>query len=58
MDFLVVQEAIQIHFVGLILAASLFTIGIGLYIWNFIQYGLPSLEMVGRTDVPDQLAAK
>lgn len=41
MDFLATQEAIEIHFVGLILAASLFSVGIVLYIWNFIQYGLP-----------------
>jgi len=57
MDFLTVQEDIAVHFVGLILAASLFTIGIVLYIWNFIQYGTPNLEMVGQTDVPDAAAA-
>lgn len=53
MDFLAVQEEIEVHFVGLILAASLFTIGIVLYIWNFIQYGTPNLEMVGQSEVPD-----
>lgn len=44
LDFLAVQEAISVHFIGLILAASLFTVGIGLFIWNFIQYGLPKDE--------------
>lgn len=51
LDFLDVQEAISIHFVGLALAACLFTVGIGLFIWDFIAYGLPSLEMVGKPDV-------
>lgn len=41
MDFLAVQEAVQVHFLGLILAASLFTVGVGLFIWNFVRYGLP-----------------
>lgn len=41
MDFLDVQDAVQVHFLGLVLAASLFTIGIGLYIWMFIKYGHP-----------------
>lgn len=50
MDFLAVQDAVQIHFWGLILAACLFSIGIGLYIWDFVRYGTPSLEMVGRPD--------
>jgi nitric oxide reductase subunit B len=47
MDFLEVQEALQVHFFGLILAATLFFIGVSLYIWNFIQYGLPKDEQVG-----------
>jgi nitric oxide reductase subunit B len=46
LDFLAVQEALSVHFIGLVLAASLFTIGIGLFIWNFIQYGMPSPEAV------------
>ncbi len=45
MDFLEVQDAVSVHFLGLVLAASLFTIGIGLFIWVFIQYGTP-LKMV------------
>lgn len=56
MDFLATQEAISVHFVGLILAASLFTIGVSLYIWNFIQHGLPTTEAVVAT--PAELAAK
>jgi nitric oxide reductase subunit B len=44
MDFVTVQKEIEIHFVGLILAASLFTLGIGAFIINFIRYGLPVAE--------------
>ncbi len=39
MDFLEVQDAVAVHFFGLVLAACLFTLGIGLFIWNFAQYG-------------------
>jgi len=33
-----------------LLAGSLFTIGIALFVWNFIQYGLPSIEAVGAPE--------
>lgn len=45
MDFLAVQKEIQVHFVGLLLAASLFAIGIGAFIYNFIRHGLPKGEI-------------
>ena len=48
MDFLAVQEAVEVHFGGVVLAAMLLTFGIGLFIWNFIQYGLPSDEALER----------
>lgn len=41
MDFLAVQKEIEVHFIGLILAASLFTLGIGAFIVVFIRSGLP-----------------
>ena len=47
MDFLAVQEAVEVHFFGLVLAACLLTLGVAMFIWNFIQYGLPSDEAVG-----------
>ena len=56
MDFLDVQDAVAIHFFGLILAACLFTLGIGLFIWNFIQYGAVIKRDVEPT--PEQVAAK
>lgn len=45
MDFITVQKEIEVHFWGLILAASLFTAGILAYLWVFIRSGWP----VGRT---------
>ncbi len=50
MDFLAAQEAISIHFVGLALAASLFTVGILLYVWNFIAHGAPTDEALQGGD--------
>lgn len=44
LDFLTVQKEIEVHFIGLILAASLFTCGVALFIYNFIRHGLPSME--------------
>jgi nitric oxide reductase subunit B len=49
MDFLQVQSAVQVHFVALALSACLFTLGIGLFVWNFIRYGLPNVESVDTT---------
>jgi len=46
MDFLAVQEAVEVHFGGVVLAACLLTLGVGLFIWNFVSYGLPSDEAV------------
>jgi len=45
LDFLEVQKEIQVHFVGLALAATLFTIGAGAFIYDFIRYGLPNAPL-------------
>jgi nitric oxide reductase subunit B len=50
MDFLDVQEAIEVHFVGPGASGELFTVGICLFIYDFVRYGLPSQEQVGRSD--------
>ncbi|HMV68686.1 MAG TPA: cbb3-type cytochrome c oxidase subunit I [Myxococcota bacterium] len=50
LDFLDVQDAIAVHFIGLALAASLFSLGVGLYLFDFLRYGLPNAEQVGRSD--------
>jgi nitric oxide reductase subunit B len=52
LDFMQVQNEISIHFVVLILCASLFTIGILMYIYEFIKYGKASDE--GLVKAEDQ----
>ncbi len=47
MDFLTVQKEIEVHFIGLILAGTLFTAGIAAFVWNFIRYGLPTAKVIG-----------
>ena len=54
MDFLAVQEAISVHFLGLVLAASLFTVGIGLFIVIFVKYGLPQPAQDATSPVGDE----
>lgn len=51
MDFITVQKEIEVHFFGLILAASLFTIGIIAFVFNFIRYGMPRGELQPRGEV-------
>jgi len=46
MDFLEVQESLEVHAFGLVLAAGLFTLGIVLFIRNFCAYGLPNDEVL------------
>ncbi len=43
-DFMTVAKEIQPHFFVLILAASLFTFGIVLFIINFLNFGMPTDE--------------
>ena len=45
LDFLTVQKEIEIHFLGLVLAATLFTTGIAAFVWNFIRFGWPVGEV-------------
>ncbi|MFN8370710.1 MAG: cbb3-type cytochrome c oxidase subunit I, partial [Bacteriovoracaceae bacterium] len=42
LDFLTVQKEIEVHFIGLALAATLFTTGVLAFIWNFIKFGTPT----------------
>ncbi len=44
MDFGLVQQEIEVHFVILVCAGALFTIGVAMFISNFIDYGLPNDE--------------
>ena len=44
MDFMAVQNEISIHFVVLILCASIFTTGVIMYIVDFYKHGKPTDE--------------
>jgi nitric oxide reductase subunit B len=46
MDFGLVQQELEPHFLGLVLAATLFTLGIIFYIVDFFRYGKPSKEAI------------
>ncbi len=52
LDFLLVQKELHPHFLGLVLAASLFTLGIGLYIFQFFRYGMPVAEARKAANLP------
>lgn len=47
MDFLLVQKEIEIHFVVMLLCATLFLSGVTCYVINFIRFGLPTDEALG-----------
>lgn len=49
MDFMEVQNEISIHFVVLLLCATVLTIGIALYIIDFIKHGKPKDEALQLT---------
>ena len=44
MEFGDAQKEIQVHFIILVLCATLFTVGVGLFIYEFIKYGRPTDE--------------
>jgi len=46
MDFMIVQNELQPHFFVLVMAASLFTAGVILYVVNFFKFGLPADEAI------------
>lgn len=50
MDFLAVQKEIEVHFVVMLICASMFATGIGLYIANFIKYGGPVGQITEEGD--------
>ncbi|HUH73632.1 MAG TPA: cbb3-type cytochrome c oxidase subunit I [Chitinophagales bacterium] len=44
MDFMVAQKEVEIHFVVMLICATVFAIGIIFYMYEFIKYGLPTDE--------------
>lgn len=57
MDFLAAQDALQVHFLGVVLAASLFSLGIALFVFNFFQYGFLPWRTVAGDNAPASSAA-
>ncbi|MCC6683651.1 MAG: cbb3-type cytochrome c oxidase subunit I [Bacteroidia bacterium] len=49
-DFGETQKEIQVHFIILVLCATLFTAGISIFIYEFIKYGTPTDEALETTN--------
>lgn len=54
LDFLLVQKEIEVHFIGMLLAAALFASGIAMFLITFFRHGLPNDEAIG-TDLAGDL---
>jgi len=50
MEFMEVQKEVEIHFIVLILCATLFLTGIIMYMVDFIKHGRPNDEAIATTD--------
>ncbi|MCB0073045.1 MAG: cbb3-type cytochrome c oxidase subunit I [Caldilineaceae bacterium] len=51
LEFGDVQKEIEVHFLILVTCATMFTVGIGMYIYEFIKYGKPNDEaLIAGTD--------
>jgi len=50
MDFMTVQKEVSIHFVVLLICATMFTTGIVLYVIDFYKHGRPSEEALGMVE--------
>ncbi len=48
LEFMVAQKEIEVHFFVLILCATLFTTGVGMFIANFLKHGQPNDEAIGQ----------
>jgi nitric oxide reductase subunit B len=56
MDFMVAQEEVKIHFVVMLLCASMFATGVGLYIYEFFKFGRPTDEALKKQEEPELIA--
>jgi nitric oxide reductase subunit B len=50
LEFGLVQQEIEVHFGVLIVCATFFTIGIGLFIYEFLKYGRPNDEALEKSN--------
>jgi len=57
LEFMVVSQEIEVHFVVLVLSASIFATGIVLFIVNFLKYGQPNDEALEPDDEFESLAS-
>ncbi len=48
LDFMVAQIEIEVHFLVLILCATMFATGVGMFIANFLKHGQPTDEAIGQ----------
>lgn len=52
-----VQDEVVVHFAVMLVCASMFATGIGIYIYEFIQFGRPTdeaLEKSGNDSIDDR----
>lgn len=54
MDFLAVQQELHPHFLGMIMAATLFTSGILSFVYIFLRYGMPNMEQLGKATYAEE----
>ena len=50
LEFMVASQELEVHFLVLVLSASIFATGIVLFIINFLKYGQPNDEALGQAD--------
>jgi len=50
LEFMVASQELEVHFLILVLSASIFATGIVLFIINFLKYGQPNDEALGQAD--------
>ncbi len=48
LEFMVAQKEIEVHFFVLILCATMFATGVGMFIANFLKHGQPNDEAIGQ----------
>lgn len=49
MEFMEVQNEVMVHFAVMLVCASMFATGIGMYIYEFIKYGRPTDEAMEKS---------
>lgn len=50
LEFGTVQKEVEVHFFVMVAAATMFTVGVLMYVWEFYKHGTPSEEALGEED--------